>query len=368
MEKGLLMLMKNMRNKKKLASLEGFHKIYSGMQEIFDELFDYTIITSYEKDTIQYKNKIFIPKNILSSSFCYYPGLYRYLKNNNFDILHIRPYYRPYSLTALFYSILNKKKIFITEEQRNDPHNTFENIIFQIYLFFLRPLINIKVHKVISLTKPSYEYLKKKGFKKLVCIPITYEPKISTKEVNNKQQKLKIICVARFEWLKAHHILIKAINHIIKNNKLAKKDIEVNLVGEGILMKDMEKLCKKLNISDIINFKGKIQNKRLDNYYQKHNIFVLSSVSDPIGMVVFEAMSNGLPAIVSSNTGAKGSVHDDKNGYVFKNKDYKDLAEKILLMKNPNKRQKFGEESIKILKENHNPGKIKNKYRDALEE
>ena len=77
-------------------------------------------------------------------------------------------------------------------------------------------------------------------------------------------------------------------------------------------------------------------------------------------------MSNGLPIIVSSNTGALGSVYPEKNGYIFKSEDYKDLADKILLMKDSKKRQRFGEESMKILKKENNLKKIKKEYTRAF--
>ncbi len=367
MEKTLLMFMKKYSKDKRLCLVEhGLHKVYRDSYKILDQIFDLEIISSDKRKAPGNIKVNFLKELKIFKSWISYKGLYKFLKKKDYDIISVKPYYRPYAFVALLYCILHKKRFIIMEEQRNDPHNLIENIIFRIYLFFLRPLINLKAHKVIALTKPAYGYLKKKGFKKLDLIPTPYSPKIPVREVRNKQKKLKIICVARFEWLKAHHILIRSVSQLIKNNKLTKKDIEVNLVGEGSLMKDMKKLCKKLNVDDVINFKGKVPNDKLDVYYRKHNLFVLSSVSDPIGMVVFEAVSNGLPAIVSSNTGALGAVHEGKNGYIFKSGDYKELAEKILLMKDKNKRQKFGEESIRILKEENGPKVIKERYLTIL--
>lgn len=353
--------------KKKFCMIEGgMHKVYYSSYLILNELFDLTVIARNNVKDLNVKVVTPKTKKIITSSFYNYKGIYKLLKKIDPDKISIKPYYRLYSFIALVYAIFNKKDIFIIEEQQNDPHKNFEKIFFRTWLFIVRPFINMKVKKVICMTKPCHNYMKKRGFKRLVYIPVSYSPKKGSGKSNNKQNKLNIICVARFEWLKAHHILIKAIAYLINSKKLDKKDININLVGDGSLINKMKKLCKKLDVQDVFNFKGKISNEKLDNYYQKHNLFILPSVSEPIGVVVFEAMSNGLPIIVSSNTGAKGSVYNGKNGYIFKNGDYKDLASKILKMKDPNKRQRFGKNSIKILKKDHSKKTILKKYKKNL--
>ena len=52
--------------------------------------------------------------------------------------------------------------------------------------------------------------------------------------------------------------------------------------------------------------------------YRKSDVFVLPSVHESFGLVVLEAMSVGLPVVVSSNVGAKDCVEQEKNGFIFK--------------------------------------------------
>ena len=354
-------------NKRIVMIERGLHRIYHPIYNIINEEFELEIISENGQPDIKGINIIKFDRiNFLKKGWVSYKGLWSYLKKENFDIIMVRPFYRPYSFLALIFSIIYNKKLFFSEEQRNEPHRIIDSVIFNLLLFFIRPLVNLKISKLICLTRPCYDYLSKKGFKKLIYIPISYELKKWPKKIDNKQDKIKIINVARFEWLKAHHILIKAVAYLIKTKKIDKKEISVDLIGEGSLMNKMKKLCKKFEVDDIINFKGTMPNEKLGRFYQKHNLFILSSISDPIGLVVFEAMANGLPIIVSSNTGAKGSVYNWKNGFIFEAEDYKDLAKKILIMKNPSIRQKFGEESLRIIKKENNFEIIKQKYKKIL--
>lgn len=355
--------MKKFIMKDKLVLIEGgLHKLYRNIYYILNDLFDLKIVTSDKKNFSGIKLFNLEEKSFFIPSFRYYKGLYSFLKKEGPDIVSTRVYYRPYAIIALFYTIFHKKKFIVMEEQRNDPHRFVRKIIFQILLLLIKPVINWKAHKIICITKSCYEYMKRKGFKKVEYIPVPYYPTQWPEIVDNTQKKLKIISVARFEWLKGHEILIKALSHLIYDLKFPKKDIEINLVGEGSLKKQIVGLVNDLGLKDIVHFVGYIPNEKLDVFYRQHNLFVLSSVSDPVGMVVLEAMSNGLPVIVSSNVGGKDAIQEGRNGYIFKSGDYIDLAKKILLLRSPIMRQKFGEESIKILKEERNINKIKELY------
>jgi len=354
--------------KLKISLLErGLHKVYKDLYALFSSVFDVSIISSDKRGIKGFKTVFVNESKIVSSSWIWYKHLFSILKKLNPDIICVRPYYRPYSFSALLYSILFRKKFVVMDEQRNNPHGALKNVLFHLWLLFVRPLINFKVSRIVCITQPCFDYLKKKGFKKLVYIPVPYEPRSWPKKVNNKQKKLKIICVARFDWVKAHDVLVKAVDFLIKNRKFKRSDLVVSLVGSGgKLEKQTKKLVKSLGLSDVIKFRGFIPNDELDVVYQEHNLFILSSRFETVGMVVFEALSNGLPVIVSSNTGAKGSIFSGKNGYIFESDDFRDLAEKILLFKDPEKRQLFGLESIKVLKRLHDPKVIKKKYLEVF--
>ena len=86
----------------------------------------------------------------------------------------------------------------------------------------------------------------------------------------------------------------------------------------------------KRKAKDNIYFLGAINNKDLPALYQKMDVFVLPSKSEPWGLVVEEALNNGLPVLVSDRVGcAEEIVRDNENGVVFKWNNKNDLIEKI---------------------------------------
>lgn len=102
-------------------------------------------------------------------------------------------------------------------------------------------------------------------------------------------------------------------------------NLELNIVGYGPLEKELKELANKN-----INFLGKIDNEKLSEVYQKNDVFILSSKSEPWGLVVEEALYNGLPVILSNKVGCHTEIiKNDNQGYVYNVESDEDLKIKI---------------------------------------
>ena len=82
--------------------------------------------------------------------------------------------------------------------------------------------------------------------------------------------------------------------------------------------------------------------------YSQASAFCLPSIDEGFGMVVLEAMSYGLPVIVTENVGAADCIRDGVEGFIVKIRDAAALEEKILsLYENKAKRLAMGEAAAK---------------------
>jgi glycosyltransferase involved in cell wall biosynthesis len=75
-----------------------------------------------------------------------------------------------------------------------------------------------------------------------------------------------------------------------------------------------------------VRVRGKLAREALAAEYASADVLVMPSRGEGYGLVVAEALASGLPAIVSSATGAKDLVRDGENGWVFAAGDAVDLA------------------------------------------
>ncbi|WP_294234887.1 glycosyltransferase family 4 protein [uncultured Chryseobacterium sp.] len=102
-------------------------------------------------------------------------------------------------------------------------------------------------------------------------------------------------------------------------------EFELHVVGFGPLENDLKNLAE-----NNIRFHGAIKNEELYRLYSKYDVFILPSTIEPWGLVVEEALNNGMPVIASNKVGCVGEVLiDNFNGMVFNSDDMLSLKEKI---------------------------------------
>ncbi|MEW6103676.1 MAG: glycosyltransferase family 1 protein [bacterium] len=117
------------------------------------------------------------------------------------------------------------------------------------------------------------------------------------------------------------------------------------VVGDGPYLDEM-----KRSLPNAL-FLGFLKEKALSEIYASSDFFIFPSITDTFGNVVLEALSSGLPAIVSDQGGPKELIIDGENGFVVKGNDPVSLAEKIdLLAENSELREKMSKNAIEYAK------------------
>lgn len=89
------------------------------------------------------------------------------------------------------------------------------------------------------------------------------------------------------------------------------------------------RLVKDYNLTDIVVFPG--PTKTPEEYYSACDVFVLPTFYDACSLVVFEAMSAGLPAITTTFNGASGIITNHVDGEIIEDPSNVDrIAEAML--------------------------------------
>lgn len=143
--------------------------------------------------------------------------------------------------------------------------------------------------------------------------------------------------------------LIRAVPGIIREAPKTKFII----VGGGSMEPYLKKIVNELKIGDKVNFVGWIPNNNITEYLNVADVYVSTSLSDAgIASSTAEAMSCGLPVIVTDVADNKEWVKDGNNGFLFQAGDSQDLSKKVLyLLQNEQIRREFGSRSRKIIEE-----------------
>lgn len=188
------------------------------------------------------------------------------------------------------------------------------------------------------------------GMKKYVPdekLKIVRNPVFIPEEKAEPQQSTMILNVGRLVPQKAQHLIIEALSHIGREDM---KGWSLYILGEGEERERLQKLAEQKGLADRTHLQGLVENP--GSYYVSSGIFVLSSAYEGTPNALLEAMSFGLPCIISDTLpGAMELIENDESGLVFSTGDAGDLAEKlVILMTNPGERTRLGQNARRQVK------------------
>ena len=137
---------------------------------------------------------------------------------------------------------------------------------------------------------------------------------------------LRVIAGGRIVEKKGLEDLIEVAAILKQENILAK----INLYGEGPLHSKLEKKINELGLENI-SLMGWHPN--LKNEFIKHDVFCIPSLIEPFGLIIGEAMMNGLPVISTKTDGAMeifGSTPEENGGILVDFSSPNQIVEAIL--------------------------------------
>ena len=126
---------------------------------------------------------------------------------------------------------------------------------------------------------------------------------------------------------KGHIQLIEILSIL----KLQGKRISLSFVGadyhNGI--RQLKEMAKNAGVLDQINFLGQVNREQLSKILDNHDLFVFPTAAEGLPRVIIEAMSKGLPCVISDVSGNPELVSEDMLANYL---DVKSFAEKVALL------------------------------------
>lgn len=133
------------------------------------------------------------------------------------------------------------------------------------------------------------------------------------------------------------------------------RDYTLRVVGEGSQREELEAFCQEHNLSESVQWLGRVDYDRIHTCFQTADIFILPTLEDTLGLVVFEAMVFGKPVLCSQWAGIKEIVVDGENGYHFDPNQPEQLAEMMRrLIDDPALLESMGKRSQQLVAQ-YNP-------------
>jgi len=185
-------------------------------------------------------------------------------------------------------------------------------------------------------------------------------------DVNKYQPRAKeddqgiILHVARLVEKKGTAVLINAVKQV----KVSNPDVKLVIIGEGPLLDGLKAQVTSLGLDQTVTFTGALPHVDVMAWMRKASMLVLPSITaktgdaEGLGMVLLEAAVTGVPVIGTQHGGIPEAIIDEQTGFLVKERDDKQLAERIsFLMKDEHKRFEMGKNARIFISEKFNLSK-----------
>ncbi len=262
----------------------------------------------------------------------YVTGLHKLLDEQECDILITCEFYHWYTLQCISYKRRHPNlKLFVISETKQWPRNPvvrlFKRMLWHLFKLNLKHVDNIIVY-----TQAAKEFLEKYAPGKRVTLlptPINtemFKPKVSTEKQFYADGQLRLLMNARYSSYKRHKDLFEALVQLCSKGR----NVRLTCISRDEKSKEnIVALAEKMGVIDMINFLDPLPLEQMPGLFYSHDVLILPSYNEAIGMVVPEAMACGLPTVTSDTIGANVYVKEGKTGFIFKTGDVEELVRTI---------------------------------------
>lgn len=271
--------------------------------------------------------------------------IFKYLPNNNYDVIHIHDAYA--GLIGKILSVYWKIPLISTIHSMHADNTSIK--------YYLREYIVHNSDRVIAVS----EFLKNEIIKKFQIdekkISVVYNS-IEIPEIHKKEFKknYEISFCGKFEKIKGVISLLDIFNdvftsvhHILKEQK-----ITLNLVGSGTLLNEIYSKIKQLNIENNVTIYQDISNIEVLKILGRSRYVVIPSQVEAFSTVGLESMLMKTPIICTNVGGMPEMVVHNKTGYIYDPNNTEQAKKYMIdLLLDSNKATKFGTEGFNRLME-----------------
>ncbi|HET9587304.1 MAG TPA: glycosyltransferase family 4 protein [Anaerolineales bacterium] len=139
------------------------------------------------------------------------------------------------------------------------------------------------------------------------------------------RNSITLFCNRTWEPIYGVDVLAKAFIKVAATNP----DMDLILLGGGSQAAQIRQIFIKGGVLDRVYFGGQVGQRDLPRWYHMADLYISPSHVDGSSVSLMEALASGLPCLVSDIPGNQEWIVDGENGWLFRDGDAEDLAEKI---------------------------------------
>ena len=148
--------------------------------------------------------------------------------------------------------------------------------------------------------------------------------------LNVKRSTFTLFCNRSWETRYGVDVLARAFVKVAQQNE----NVDLILLNGGSQGAKLRQIFQSGGVLDRVMFGGQISQTDLPRWYHMADLYISPSHVDGSSVSLMEALACGLPCLVSDIPANKEWVFENENGWLFRDGDADNLAEKILAAMN----------------------------------
>jgi len=221
------------------------------------------------------------------------------------------------------------------------PRDDFKFFFSKVIRFFTVPFVLANSKNVVTNAKNlQRRYEKFNDNIEVVYNGVDTDLFYPNKRKEKLKEKIKVIFVGTLNKNKGIEILAEASLEL-------KDDFNFTFVGDGPLKGKLQKEYSH------INFTGKVEHETVSRLLRESDIMILPSFSEGFPNILLEGMSAGLAVIGTNVGGIPEMIDHERNGILINPGSKSEIKKSIRELKNPQMRNKLGENARATVLKNY---------------
>ena len=162
--------------------------------------------------------------------------------------------------------------------------------------------------------------------KRTVVFPWGIDLKQFMSSTEKHSKTITLFCSRTWESIYGVDVLARAFVKVAETNP----NVNLILLGGGSQGARIRQILMNGSVLDRVHFGGQVSQRDLPRWYHMADIYISPSHVDGSSVSLMEALACGLPCLVSDIPGNREWIIEGENGWLFRDGDADDLAEKIL--------------------------------------
>lgn len=229
-------------------------------------------------------------------------AFYRVLREQNPDIIVLHSI--SLLLPAWYYTLWHHARLLAVEHTSNRVKRRLDREFDRFVFALAKKVIVLHIQYGEELRRQTGSWFRRR---KLCIIPNGIDTRLFSPGTQNRPQGSFCLGMAgRFTTARDQAILVRVMQILRTEGAF-----RLRLAGDGPGKAAVEKLVRALELNEVIELTGNLEESEMPGFYRGLDVYVQASFGEAMSTAIMQAMSCGLPVVASDVPGISGFLPPD---------------------------------------------------------